>query len=496
MKKIHFQALQRRIALLSNGADITLQSLSTLMNVILANYTGAIQSRILSRWSGRKIKTIEKIIRERSAVLLSIFLLIPTAFAVIALELSKVWTDRAFGFAFLVGMLLFPLLNVLGRILRLCIARLENVEPPNSEGSANDDRRLQGALYLRQFRYDQTLKLTISERIFEANNSNPFNGAQNGGTIESAFVRSLGYDQSIFKLAGNPFSDFTISTVQFEIGDPAWQEHFKNACEAAKTIVVLPLVSRGSALLEEIKWISRNGYLYKTVFLMPTKGKLVFRSGIEDVSESWEKSGILLASEAGVILPKFVDQGGIIAEENANRLVSWSAGQIWFSRKVLKSLVSRRTIKPTAFQFAKALSQQLTFLWPVSVLLLILIPGFLIGMVVWIGTIVFGSLSAPEETSIVLLYILQALLLLFYLLSINGIARRFATGIWRVLVLVFAPSAMVLAWLSASLIVPVPNSATGWMILVFGFVFLLLNYGYNLLTGWMIFKLDRSRGLL
>lgn len=138
--------------------------------------------------------------------------------------------------------------------------------------------------------------------------------------------------------------------------DEDWEEMFFRLAEKARSIIVVPAISTCTFL--EIEWIKSNGFLSKTIFLMPPTthlrisemASLAFTSnhGLSerDYAKNWEDVRVRLCG-LGIVLPPYAQGGSLIQFFGDEGLFSqyMFGGGVPSIKKVLADRLSIRSLR-------------------------------------------------------------------------------------------------------------------------------------------------------
>lgn len=87
-----------------------------------------------------------------------------------------------------------------------------------------------------------------------------------------------------------------------------WKEYVARLAKSAALIVMLPSCHEGT--LWEMKLITEQGYISKTIFIMPPSDSFFYSASADDDAEVWEKT-TLACKEFGLTLPQYTPSGQV-----------------------------------------------------------------------------------------------------------------------------------------------------------------------------------------
>ena len=101
--------------------------------------------------------------------------------------------------------------------------------------------------------------------------------------------------------------------------DAEWKSEVALLAKSAKLIVVIPANKPGT--LWEIAHIKDQGFIQKTIFLMPPSQSAFYVSAQVDIPDKW-KSARTVCAEIGVWLPEHVPSGSLFILDEGQKLKS------------------------------------------------------------------------------------------------------------------------------------------------------------------------------
>lgn len=466
--------------------------------------TASLRKYLLRNFSINKITQIERLLREHDTSTILAPMIVLALFLIASGHLTEKNVGNYLILALVSLLISVPTVFAITALLRITLKDYRD-QYWTDEILRNNAIDGNTALYLRRFSFDRSVRLNTPEFITDWNNTSLIYGAVMGQTIDGVFTRALGTDSKIVKMASDTLDSLGVTTIQFEVGDTKWRSSFREICSKAKIIFVLPLVTRESALFEEIQFLKANGFLYKSVFLMPTQGHIALEGRYVTTSEIWDSSRTLIYRELQVELPKFQNAGGLIQlRGNKAQLASWVGGRAWFSKRVLRNLVDSQKIQISAFRFLIHLGKDIGFIVPLFSTLLITVLVFVIAWLFFGIEYLMGYL--PESTTSSIKSSIEGTQIkgpvffvpasMIFLLCIWGAVRRFFCGYVKLLAWVTLPAGWLFSYLVADKVIHFFDLSDELLLVLFTFILIGLNYLYILTMGFFLLLLNDTGGIL
>ncbi|MCI4643995.1 MAG: hypothetical protein MRY64_04350 [Hyphomonadaceae bacterium] len=157
-----------------------------------------------------------------------------------------------------------------------------------------------------------------------------------------SFIVKIGGGESRFEELGS-----------LSVHDKDWFDEFVPLAKSASKIMLVPIAQKGT--LREIDFLFKNELFEKTILIMPQE-LYVSAGAFSDfphttkISEAWNESIEILASNYDLHLPRHQKKGGLLVQDKDEIVPAAIVGlRNWHSHEVLKRALRLSTIETRAF---------------------------------------------------------------------------------------------------------------------------------------------------